>query len=100
MISTTRTDLMPTLTVDGTQEKDINVNGWLDFEVKRPLTTYTVREFDIQRPDNLALRVYGNVFYWWIIMKFNDICDPWNDLYVGQTLNLPNIMDIQSYLSK
>ena len=83
--------------VDGVLEVDLLTIRWDLFEVNYPIGFDVVRVSDIQRPDMMSLRLYNNMSYWWVIAKFNDIDDWWNDLYVGMNLLVPSIKDIEAY---
>jgi len=78
-------------------EWDLILNNWDLFEAKRPIKFDTVQVVDIQRPDVLSLRIYGDEKFWWILCKFNQIDDVWNDLYVGMDLIIPDIKDIYDF---
>jgi hypothetical protein len=99
MITKTRSDFMPTVISNNVPEKDLLLNHWDQFEIKRPLSYYQIVESDIQRPDLLSLRVYNNYSYWWILMKFNGISDVWNDLTPGDVIKCPHILDCEMYTS-
>jgi hypothetical protein len=38
--------------------------------------------------------MYGSDQYWWILMKYNQVFDVFNDLYEGQVLSVPDRMDV------
>lgn len=96
-----RTNFMPTVDGGVYLEKDIIMNNWDLFKIKRPIFFNTIHRIDIQRPDIFSLRLYGTISYWWIISKFNHIDDWYNDLTIGQDIMLPDIQDIEDfYLSQ
>ena len=84
--------------VDGILECDLPSNGWDDFDFRRPKKFYTVVDMDIQRPDLISLKNYSVPNLWWVIMKFNDIGDVWNDLEAGMELTIPNRKDAEEYM--
>ena len=84
-------------TNDSIEEWDMLLSNWDLFSVESPISFDTVLRSDIQRPDRLSQRIYGNVGYWWILCKFNQIDDVWNDLYVGMDLIVPNKIDIERF---
>jgi hypothetical protein len=47
-----------------------------------------VTQADVDRPDNIAQRVYGSPDYWWAILDYNRINDPFS-LEVGDRLRIP-----------
>jgi len=99
MISKTRSDFMPTVISNNVSEKDLISNNWDQFEVKRPLAYYQIKESDLQRPDLLSLRVYKNMNYWFVLYKFNGIMDVWNDLKPGDIIKVPHILDVESWFT-
>jgi hypothetical protein len=99
MITKTRSDFMPTVISNNIPEKDLLLNHWDQFEIKRPLSYYQIVESDLQRPDLLSLRVYNIYDYWWILYKFNTIMDPWNDLTPGDIIKIPHILDIETFIA-
>jgi len=78
-------------------EYDLLLSNWDLFEIKKPIRFDTIRYGDIQRPDILSYRIYGLSGYWWILCKFNQIDDVWNDMEVGMDIIIPNINDIERY---
>jgi hypothetical protein len=68
------------------------------FIIKRPLSFYTIRYEDLQRPDLLSLKLYGKMDYFWILGKYNGIDDFWNDLKEGDLIAVPSEMDIQDWI--
>jgi hypothetical protein len=97
MITKTRSDFCQTITVNGIQEKDINLCQWELFSITRPLSYYQISDGDKARPDLLSLKIYGTMDYWWVLCKHNKIDDLWNDLVAGEYLECPNVQDIQDY---
>jgi hypothetical protein len=85
---------------DNVIEYDLILSHWDLFEIKHPVTFDTVQYGDMQRPDILSFRLYGKSEYWWIVCKFNQIDDVWNDLFVGMDLIIPSVADITSFYGK
>jgi len=81
-------------------EYDLILNNWDLFDITQPVTFDTVQYGDIQRPDVLSYRIYGQPQYWWILCKFNQIDDLWNDMYVGMDLIIPSLNDITTFYSR
>lgn len=50
---------------------------------------YTVGQSDLNRPDLIAHKMYGDVSLWWVIMYVNNIFDPFRDLCPGMVLKVP-----------
>ena len=80
-------------------EYDMILSNWDLFEIKNPIRFDNVKYGEVQRPDLLSYRIYGSSEYWWILCKFNQIDDVWNDIYVGQDLIIPSLQDIQLFYS-
>lgn len=93
-----RTNFIQDATVNGILEKDLVDNDWELFEIKRPMTFFTVGNSYIQRPDLLSIKLYGKENYWWILAKANpEIQDFWNDIHVGDVIQVPDIRDIEDF---
>jgi len=97
MLTKSRSDFSQLITVDGVLERDINSCNWDQFIISRPITYYQINQGDIQRPDLLSLKIYGNMAYWWVLCKFNNIDDLWADLIPGEYLQVPSLQDIQDF---
>ena len=68
------------------------------FQTKYPTTSYTLQLSDLQRPDLISFNVYKKADYWWVIMKFNNIIDPFTELSEpGLVFNIPDVKDIQDF---
>lgn len=61
--------------------------------------TMTVRESDIGNLAGIAYRVYGDVSLWRLILSFNGMQDPIQDMWPGQILRLPAKASVISYLN-
>lgn len=61
---------------------------------------YQVTEMEVGQPDLIAYNVYGQEQYDWIIMDFNGLVDPYNDMYVGQILRIPDLQQTLAYLNQ
>jgi hypothetical protein len=81
----------------GKLEIDILVSDWDLFAPINGFMYSYIQPMDIMRPDLLALRLYGRQDYWWIVSKFNNIDDWWNDCYIGMTLKIPMPIDIENF---
>lgn len=84
--------------VNGIIEQDFVHNYWELFEIKRDIQYYTLSREFLSRPDLLSLYLYGNIKYWWILLKVNEIDDVWNDMSVGDVIQVPDINDINDWL--
>jgi hypothetical protein len=72
---------------------------WDKFTINRPITYYKVSYADLQRPDLICQKIYNTMQYFWVLMKFNEIDDIWNDISEGDMLKCPNTYDIEQYYS-
>jgi hypothetical protein len=61
---------------------------------------YQVSDADLGNPDLIAYLMYGQEQYDWLIMDFNGIVDPYNDLYIGQVLRIPDLQQALAYLKQ
>ena len=52
---------------------------------------HTVTEEDIGQPDGIAYRYYSDSNWWWLIMSYNGIINPFTDLELGMRLKIPNL---------
>ena len=86
--------------VNGVEELDFLHNSLAGFQEKRPVLFYRVKEQDKLRPDNISSKFYGSPVYWWVIMLVNDISDVKEELYVGQLLRIPSILDIYDFFKR
>lgn len=55
--------------------------------------TYKIR-LEVGAPDYLALNIYGDEQYWWILMWYNHLLHP-NDLTEGLEIKYPALTAIQ-----
>lgn len=95
-----RTKFFNTEIIDEKAELDF-LNTYISkFQMTYQPIYYRVSEDDLMRPDMISYKVYGTVKYWWLIMAVNDIFNPLLDLYVGQRLIIPNIVDIYEFYKK
>ncbi len=83
----------------GGVEWDLILSHWDLFTIKQPLSFDSIKYGEVQRPDVLSYRIYGSSEYWWILCKFNQIDDMWNDMYVGMDIVIPNMLDINEFYS-
>ena len=56
-----------------------------------------VESQDVGRPDLISSRVFGSDGPWWMLLKYNGIDDPWNELWPGLVLKVPSEETMQSY---
>lgn len=61
--------------------------------------TLVVRDSDVGNLAGIAFRVYGDVSLWRMILAFNGMQDPIQDMYPGQVLKLPSKSAVIQYLN-
>jgi hypothetical protein len=78
-----------------------NVDLELDIEkgVNRDSVFHTITEETRYRPDKLAYIAYGNENLAWIVLRFNDITDPF-DLEVGKIIEIPSLAQVTAAIQK
>lgn len=95
-----RTNFMNKETIsNGDDEWDLLSTHWDFFKITRPLSHNRILYGEIARPDLLSYRIYGSSEYWWILCKFNQIDDVWNDMEIDGLILVPDIIDIENYYS-
>lgn len=86
--------------INGILENDLLRNYYNDsFQIKRPVRYYALEKQDVQRPDLLSVKFYGRQDYWWILGKYNQVDDWWNDVTAGNVIRVPQIADIEDFYS-
>lgn len=95
-----RTNFLKQDTAYDIPEYDLILNNWDLFEINNPVGFETVKAIDIQRPDMMSYRIYGDSQYWWILCKVNGIDDVWNDMSIGDDIIVPNARDINEFYSR
>jgi len=58
---------------------------------------YQLDSYEENRPDLISFKCYQNSQVWWILMKYNDIIDPFSELVSGVVLKVPDFKDIQNF---
>jgi len=81
-------------------EFDYLNNNLSNFVMNYDPSYYTVKEDDKARPDLISYKTYRTVSYWWLICYVNEIQNPFLDVYVGQLMVIPNILDIYDFYKK
>ena len=84
----------------GTPEYDLSEGGFNNFQVKDKVRLYQLDSYEAYRPDIISFRIYQNTEYWWILLKFNNIIDPFTELKPGLIIKVPSANDIQNFAKK
>lgn len=83
--------------VNDVLERDLIMNRFDLFEIKRPASFFTITRTYLGRPELLSLKLYGTMDYWWILAKLNQLDDWWNDIHIGDVIQVPDINDIEDF---
>lgn len=89
-----RTKFYDTAVVNGVKELDFGTSSISKFQYQYPFSYHRVTESDLMRPDLISFKYYNTVQYWWVILRVNDVRDPYDGLVVGALLKIPSILDL------
>ena len=96
-----RKNFTKTELVDDSLEMDLANNYFNElFQIKRPMRYYSIEKKDLRNPDLLSLTFYKKIDFWWIICRYNNIDDVWNDMVVGTVIHVPDIADIEDFYTE
>ena len=62
-------------------------------------STFTVTEADMSNLAGIAFRVYGDTSLWYMLLAYNGLQDPIQDVYPGLVLNVPSKVGVIDYIS-
>jgi len=65
----------------------------------KPVSIHRVKPEELNRPDLIAFRVYGNSTLFWVIAVRNNLLLPLRDMSVGQALVCPHLDDVMRAIS-
>lgn len=83
------------------QYLDMFTAKYLDIKTEvTQYTEYTVPSKHEGAADAISKAFYGTEDLWWIICLYNNIIFPLIDLYVGSVVRIPNLDQINFFLSK
>lgn len=57
---------------------------------------YIIQAGDDARPDILSYKFYKTPALFWVILRVNDILDPFEKMYVGMLIRIPTIQRLAS----
>jgi len=95
-----RTKFYNIVTVEEINELDFLWNSLSDFTTEYAVDYYRIVANDSMRPDLISYKCYGTVDFWWLILVFNGIENPFTDLVEGMILQIPNKLDIYNFQRK
>ena len=93
-----RTNFYDDVEINELLEKDLTSGYFQKFKINRQTSFFTITRGFIKRPDLLSLKLYGKMNYWPIVGYVNDIGDWWNDISVGDVIQVPDVQDIEDWL--
>ena len=96
-----RQDIYKKVEVNGNKELDYLEGGLSFMEIDSfDVDIFTVPSYLARRPDLISYAEYGDPDYGWLIMEYNDIFDPWDELYPGRTLKIPSLKQYYNFYNK
>ena len=95
-----RTRFLSNQIVNGISEKNLRSGNFGDFIFRDKPKKFLVSDKYASRPDLISVDVYGTDSYWWMIMEYNGICDPFTELVSGSVLDIPSLADLNRYIAK
>lgn len=80
--------------VDNYSELDF-LSNMMSINYSGNTVPFTVGSVHVGRPDIISFQVYGDDRFWWLLLKYNNVSDVWNDLKPGMILRCPpkNILE-------
>ena len=87
-------------TPEDTDKLDLLSFRWLSFKERlkrRRLRVHIVEEHEVGRLWLISKRYYSRDDLDWILCIINDIIDPIGGMFIGQTLAIPPLEDIDSF---
>ena len=80
---------------------DVFRSAYKNIRFALPTTqTIQINESDIANLAGLAFRFYGDTSLWRMILAYNGLQDPIQDMWAGQILNLPSKSAVIAYLNE
>lgn len=95
-VTENRLDLMDTVTVDGVQEKDPLTMRYREIDPQREVRRHEVLLGEVSRPDMISLLEYQSSGFWWFILAFNGVIDPY-DVSVETQLTITDMLDYYAW---
>lgn len=71
----------------------------ISIPVNKDDTVYIVEKRYEGRLDQIAAVYLGEPRYWWVIAQFNNILDPYSEIFEGSVLYIPSIERVKALLS-
>lgn len=61
---------------------------------------YTVELKFVNRIDLIANAFYGEPRYWWFIAQYNNVLDPWAEIFLGRNLRIATLDRLNNLFTK
>jgi hypothetical protein len=87
-------------TLKNVEDYDLSTSYFYLFETKFPIREYQIERKDTGRPDMISYKAYKTMDHWWIILKYNDILDLFDEFVENKIIKIPDLRDIQDWYSK
>lgn len=87
------------VSVDGDQELDYLRTKIPEMNLSLR-STFRVTQQYVGRIDLVSYKFYNSFDFGWLILEFNDIMDPYDDIQLGTVLQIPNIEDYFSFFNR
>lgn len=94
-----RKDLFSRVEVDGNTELDYLSSGFVHMGIEK-YERFRVPSYMAGRPDLISYAHYGQPDYGWLILEYNDIFDPWDEITAGTVLKIPSIKEYYNFYNK
>lgn len=85
--------------VDGRRELDYLDTSLLRMNIE-PSEVFRITTAYRYRPDLISYRFYENFHFAWLIMDYNGILDPFEELDVGRVIEIPDLSQYYSFFNR
>jgi len=92
-----RTNFYDDFNNNGIAEKVLDSDYYKLFKMNFKPTIYIIKDVDIARWDMISFKHYRSYDFYWIILKVNNINDPWNDIEPGDEIIIPDKRDVYDF---
>lgn len=84
--------------VDGVKELDYLQTPIIEMRIKA-VRRVRVTQSTQYRPDLLSKQVFDDYNYGWLLMDFNNILDPYDELTAGKILEIPSLSEYFNFFN-
>lgn len=86
---------------DNTTNYSIYRSAYKNMRFVLPVNSlFTVKAEDAANLPGIAFKLFGDTTYWRVLLEYNGLTDPIDDIYPGVVLNIPSKADVINYLSQ